>query len=555
MGEVYRADDIKLGQPVALKFLPPGVDGDPARLTQLHTEVRMARQVSHPNVCRVYDIDEIEGSTFLSMEYVDGEDLASLLRRVGRFPEDRALEIARQICAGLAAAHERHVVHRDLKPANIMLDGTGKVRLTDFGLAGIAGESIRAGTPAYMAPEQLAGGEVTPRSDIYSLGLVLYEIFTGQRALEGKNLAELIHKREHSGIQPPTAIVKTLDPKIELAILRCLKPQIDERPATALAVAAALPGGDPLAAALAAGETPSPELVAAAGQTDALHPAIGFTIVAAVAGRPAHLRGGRRSLPALCARADAEVARFPPGPRARPHGVAWLSDQPASTRSAGLSVNSDVVSHISRSSNAPDRWDALNRRTSPVMLFWHRSSPNPLVPASSNWTPTANDPPMNVAGMTKMELDDTGRLVTFEAVPPRGETVPAASAPPPWPALFTAAGLDINAFHPVTPQIVPRSFATERAAWEAPHPAIAGAVLHVEAAAHRGQAVAFRVAGPGDPIVPATTSPTAQAACLARGRECHRDDADPARRCSWPAGTSAPGAATAAARGGCSASR
>ena len=96
-----------------------------------------------------------------------------------------------------------------------MLDGTGKVRLTDFGLAGAAGEAIRAGTPAYMAPEQLAGSEVTARSDIYSLGLVLYEIFTGQRALDGKNLAELIHKREQSGILPPTAIVKTLDPKIE----------------------------------------------------------------------------------------------------------------------------------------------------------------------------------------------------------------------------------------------------------------------------------------------------------------------------------------------------
>ena len=168
----------------------------------------MARQVSHPNVCRVYDIGEVEGHTFLSMEYVDGEDLASLLRRIGRFPQDRGLEIARQICAGLAAAHERGVVHRDLKPANVMLDGAGKVRITDFGLAGVSGESIRAGTPAYMAPEQLAGGEVTARSDIYALGLVLYEIFTGQRALEGRNLAELIDRREQSGITPPSALVK-----------------------------------------------------------------------------------------------------------------------------------------------------------------------------------------------------------------------------------------------------------------------------------------------------------------------------------------------------------
>src|SRR5262245_56574363 len=202
MGEVYRADDLKLAQPVALKFLPPELDREPSRLMQLHNEVRMARQVSHPNVCRVYDIDEVDGHTFLSMEYVDGEDLSSLLKRIGRFPEDRGLQVARQICAGLAAAHERGVVHRDFKPANVMLDSAGQVRITDFGLAGVTGEVLRAGTPAYMAPEQLSGGEVTSKSDIYALGLVLYEIFTGRRALDGKNLAELIRMREQSGIAP-----------------------------------------------------------------------------------------------------------------------------------------------------------------------------------------------------------------------------------------------------------------------------------------------------------------------------------------------------------------
>ena len=140
MGEVYRADDLKLGQSVALKFLPVGFDRDPARLMLLHTEVRLARQVAHPNVCRVYDIEEVDGTVFLSMEFVDGEDLASLLRRIGRFPVDRAVEIARQIAGGLAAAHERGVVHRDLKPANVMIDGAGRVRLTDFGLAGVSGQ-------------------------------------------------------------------------------------------------------------------------------------------------------------------------------------------------------------------------------------------------------------------------------------------------------------------------------------------------------------------------------------------------------------------------------
>ncbi len=232
-----------------------------------------------------------------------------------------------------------------------------------------------------MAPEQLSGADVTARSDIYSLGLVLYEIFTGQRALEGKNLAELIHKREQSGILPPTAIVKTLDPKIELAILRCLKPQIDERPASALAVAAALPGGDPLAAALAAGETPSPEMVAAAGQTDALHPAIGFTLVAAMCWRSCSSARRRRSLPALRARADAD-ARSTRSRTARATSWRRLDIRRTAVDSfRGLSVDFDVVSSTSPGrATSPDRWDALDRRTSPVMLFWYRSSPGPLVP-------------------------------------------------------------------------------------------------------------------------------------------------------------------------------
>ena len=131
----------------------------------------------------MYDIGEAEGSTYLSMEYVDGEDLASLLRRIGRLPQDKALEIARQLCAGLAAAHDKGVVHRDLKPGNIMLDGQGRLRITDFGLAGVAGEvkDIGSGTRGYMAPEQQSGRDVTARSDIYALGVVLHEIFTGKR--------------------------------------------------------------------------------------------------------------------------------------------------------------------------------------------------------------------------------------------------------------------------------------------------------------------------------------------------------------------------------------
>lgn len=183
MGEVYRADDLKLGHTVALKFLPGDLAGDPRRLEYFHSEVRLTRQISHPNVCRVYDIGEVDGQHFLTMEYIDGEDLKILLRRIGRLPNDKGVQIARQLCAGLAAAHAQGVLHRDLKPANIMIDGRGQARITDFGLARIAGDAAKqdvAGTPAYMAPEQLTLGTTTIQSDLYSLGLILHEVFTGE---------------------------------------------------------------------------------------------------------------------------------------------------------------------------------------------------------------------------------------------------------------------------------------------------------------------------------------------------------------------------------------
>src|ERR1051326_442440 len=181
MGEVYRADDLRLGQPVALKFIDVGSDAQ--SVENLYHEVRVARQVSHPNVCRVHDVVEADGHRFLAMEYVDGEDLASLLRRIGRLPAAKAIDVTREIASGLGAAHDRGVIHRDLKPANVMIDGSGHAHVTDFGLASLAGtdDGRIAGTPAYMAPEQVAGGPVTPRTDVYALGLLMYELFTGER--------------------------------------------------------------------------------------------------------------------------------------------------------------------------------------------------------------------------------------------------------------------------------------------------------------------------------------------------------------------------------------
>ena len=211
--------------------------------------------MTHPNVCRVYDIGEVDGHHFLSMEYVDGEDLASLLIRIGRLLNERAIQVSRQICAGLAAAHDQGILHRDLKPANLMIDGRGQVRLTDFGLAGLAdaigAEDVTSGTPGYMAPEQISGQEVTVRSDIYALGLVLYEIFTGRAVFQGTTVAELTQAHTTSQPSSPSEHVEGIDPAVERTVLHCLEKSPTDRPASVLAVSAALPGGDPLAAALA----------------------------------------------------------------------------------------------------------------------------------------------------------------------------------------------------------------------------------------------------------------------------------------------------------------
>ena len=295
MGEVYRADDLKLGQPVALKFLPKDLAGDAVRRERFFAEVRIARQVSHPNICRVYDIGEMEGrhlppnaaaalgapQHFLTMEFVDGEDLASLLKRIGSLHGVKALDVSRQLCAGLAAAHDKGVLHRDLKPANVMLDGRGHVRITDFGLAVAAGEDHAitdiSGTPAYMAPEQFAGKGASVRSDIYALGLVLYEIYTGRRAFRETTLGELSAAKEGGAPPAPSEIVRDIDPIVERVILRCIEKDPRQRPASVAQVASALPGGDPLAAAIAAGETPSPEMVAASGSTEGLRPWIAWS--------------------------------------------------------------------------------------------------------------------------------------------------------------------------------------------------------------------------------------------------------------------------------------
>jgi serine/threonine-protein kinase len=512
MGEVYRATDIRLGQTVALKFLPEATAVDPAMLARFHNEVRIARQVTHPNVCRVYDIGEYQGQPFISMEYVDGEDLASLLRRIGRLPVDKATEIARRLCAGLAAAHSQGVLHRDLKPANIMIDGRGQVVITDFGLAGIehqvSGAEVRNGTPAYMAPEQLSGKEVSARSDIYSLGLVLYEIFSGKRAWEASSLPELLRLREESTPASLSTMVRDIDPAVERVILRCLEADPARRPASALAVSAALPGGDVLAAALAAGETPSPEMVAAGNAGEGVRPWVAVSCLAAVVAVVGALVffNSHQFLAGLV-RWDLPPDALAFQARNYIHQFGYTA--PASDTARGLIYDGEYLNYLSH--RHAGRASFTSARPSPI-LFWYRESPQPLdpatIPETGNITPT--DPPVTISGMTLSTLDISGRLVAFVAVPPQiDESAPPANPPDPAP-LFTAAGLDLSAFSPAPPKWTPLALADDRRAWTGYFPGKPPTPIRVEAAWWRGRPVFFSLIGawtkPGRMPQPASSS-------------------------------------------------
>ena len=486
MGEVYRADDLELGQSVALKFLHGEKAASPAVLAQFRTEVRTARLIAHPNVCRVYDIGEASGQVFLSMEYIDGEDLATVLRRLGRPTADKALEISRELCLGLAAAHEAGMLHRDLKPANVMIDGRGRARITDFGLAGLAEELGRegqaAGTPAYMAPEQLAHGKVSVRSDVYSLGLVLYELYTGRRVFEARSLAELRQMQESGSITTPSDVTRDIDPAVERVIMHCLEHDPESRPTSAYAVLAGLPGGDPLAAALAAGETPSPELVANSGErgtmsagTAALWLSAGLISLGLWSGTigPA-FHPMTQSTQVLSVHANDLLLRT--------GAFARLPDHTAE----GFSFNQATLEHEQK--HPSERGSGPN-----LVFFWRRWSLQLLSPVSLHRTIVApDDPPTIGAGEAAVLLDPSGRLIGLRAVPP--DTMPPAHAGrPAWEVLWAAAGLDSSGLTPAALVRPVPAMCDSAAAWTTRLAWSGGEPVTIQAGASRGRLVEFSI--------------------------------------------------------------
>jgi serine/threonine-protein kinase len=499
MGEVYRADDLKLGQPVALKFLPDHLLSDGAALARFHREVRVARQVSHRNVCRVYDIGDTDGRQFLTMEYIKGEELSSLLRRIGILPIDKSIQLARQICAGLNAAHDAGVLHRDLKPANIMIDADGNARILDFGLAGLSEElpesELAAGTPAYMAPEQLEGKEQTARTDIYSLGLVLYELFTNKKAFEGKTLAELIKlRRNNTAPTPLSSLVKDFDPVIERVIERCLQTDPALRPSSVLQVAAALPGGDPIAAALAAGETPSPEMVAAAPKHGILSPVVAGSLLAAFL--------LLLSLGSWLTKYTAvyRLAPFGDSPevlRARARDVVKSLGytEPAVDYADGFVLQRDYLEYIANNDSSPQRWSRMQNIAPGPYRYWYRQSPRYFETIARI---EVNKPALDVSGMASLYLDVNGRLHWFLGVPPQRDPQTSERVSMDWSIPFHAAGLDLRNFQSVTSTWVPLHAYDERAAWDSIDATQPNQKIHIEAAAYNGRLVYFDTVYPWD---------------------------------------------------------
>ena len=246
MGKVYRVEDKKIKEEIALKIIKPEIASDRKTIERFSNELKMARKIAHRNVCRMYDLGEEKGTHYITMEYVPGEDLKRLIRKVGQFSAGKTIFMASQVCEGLAEAHRFGVVHRDLKPQNIMIDEDGNARIMDFGIArtvkgkGITGAGVMIGTPEYMSPEQAEVKEVDQRSDIYSLGVILYEMVTGRVPFEGETPLGIAMKHKNEVPQDPRQINAQLTEDLSRVIMRCLEKDKEKRYQSAGEVSAEL---------------------------------------------------------------------------------------------------------------------------------------------------------------------------------------------------------------------------------------------------------------------------------------------------------------------------
>lgn len=418
MGEVFRARDTRNDEDVALKFLSPTLARNAGAVHRLRDEVRAAREVKDRYCCRVNDFVDpkaddpaSEVSPFISMEFISGEDLSSLLRRVNRIP-DKALQIAHELGHGLAAIHEKKLVHRDLKPANVMIDGTGTVRILDFGIARpierLANEPTEAGTPEYMAPELMQGEPPSVRSDLYALGLILYEAVTGQRAAT-------ITRSQYvapASLQAPDSTHATVNPLLERAILRCLEKDPSRRFGSAAEFLRALP---PLQVG-GTGPAPGWTTIEFGDQV----PKLPSRTVLALA---ASVLVGFITLCVLLIADTGEQSMLDRGQlQARARAI-------ASRVATGFDQGEDAFGYGPMPGELPvlAGKNAVRAARPGRVTFWYRWSPRRLEAGNSLESVSYSDPPANVPGMVLVRLDASdGRLLEAWCLPRAGD--PAWSA-------------------------------------------------------------------------------------------------------------------------------
>ncbi len=235
MGKVFRVEDKKIKEEVALKLIKPEIAADKKTIERFSNELKFARKIAHRNVCKMYDLGEEEGTYYITMEYVPGEDLKSFIRRSRQLNVGTAISLAKQVSEGLSEAHRLGVVHRDLKPQNVMIDKEGNARIMDFGVArsvtgkGITGAGVMIGTPEYMSPEQVEGKEADQRSDIYSLGIMLYEMLTGRVPFEGDTAFAIGIKQKSESPQDPREFNSQISDDLSRVILKCLEKDKEKR--------------------------------------------------------------------------------------------------------------------------------------------------------------------------------------------------------------------------------------------------------------------------------------------------------------------------------------
>jgi hypothetical protein len=463
MGEVYRAEDLKLGQTVALKRLAPRLRSRET-VDLLYREIRNGRQLSHPNLCRIYDLVETRTDCFVSMEFVEGEDLASLLRRIGRLPHAKALEIARDLASGLSAIHERGMLHRDLKPANVILDQDGRARITDFGLAVFSGDVVSgdiSGTASYMAPELLRGGVASVSSDVYAMGLTLYEAFTGVRPHAGRDLEAILASHEVD-VPPPSHFCPNIDPVVERAILCCVERDPELRPRRAHHLLRVLPRVDHGSVAPGEERISAPELITEASAELRQHAG---RLTAVMAGAVLALLSvaflsGRTGMHAL-------VARSPSSPvlaqKARELLAACGLPEPAQTHSF---------------------WAGMVTPEGVVPVFAYRESEGP-VDVHNEWGRWSSREPSG-PGTALVLLDARGRLRTLVLQPQKGIVGKAGAAS----MLMAAAQVVPGTDGETAPQVLPPVGHEERRAWLARSDE---GVVRVETATASGVPVYFDV--------------------------------------------------------------